>query len=129
MSIKDEISKLHRSDIYSLILFALYKIKDIPEYSTLSELAFILDKENLLKLCQYFGGITLQIPTIEELENMVYALILYEYVDVDKVELSTALKAIGVSKIKTKEIKELYQNLRHILDKYEFNHRSLNRES
>ena len=35
--IRDDLAKLSDNDIYSLILFALYKIKNIPEYSTLSE--------------------------------------------------------------------------------------------
>lgn len=26
------------------------------EYSSLSELAYILDKDNLLNLCEFFGG-------------------------------------------------------------------------
>ena len=52
------------------------KIKDLPEYSTLSELAYILDKKSLLKLCEYFGGITMTIPTIEDLENLTKSLLL-----------------------------------------------------
>ena len=77
MKIKTEIAKLKEMDVYSLMLFALYKIKDIPEFSTLSEMAYVLDKDNLLKLCEYFGGLTIKIPTVEELQSIIYALVLY----------------------------------------------------
>ena len=77
--LNNEISKLNEKETYSLILFALFKLMNIPEYSTLSELVYILDKETLLKLCGYFGGLTIKIPTIQELESIVYSLILYQY--------------------------------------------------
>ena len=48
--IKEELAKLKDSDIYSLIMFALFKIRDIPEYSAISELSYLLDKKNLLNL-------------------------------------------------------------------------------
>ena len=77
---KVEIDTLRDKDLYSLVLFALFKLRDIPEYSALSELAYILDKDNMLKLCEYFGGLTLKIPTIEELEGILYSLVLYQQV-------------------------------------------------
>ena len=79
MRIKEEVNKLKSQDIYSLMLFALFKLKDVPEYSSLSELVYILDKDSLLKLCEYFGGMTIKIPTIKELESMVYLLLLYQF--------------------------------------------------
>jgi hypothetical protein len=49
----------------------------VPDYMVLSELVYVLDKDNLLKLCEYFGGSTIKIPTIKELESIVYSLLLY----------------------------------------------------
>ena len=37
------LEELDKRDIYSLILLILYRLKEIPEYSTLSELVYILD--------------------------------------------------------------------------------------
>ena len=54
--IKNNLNKLTESDIWSFILFALFKMREIPEYTSLSELVYILDKTTLLKLCEYFGG-------------------------------------------------------------------------
>lgn len=74
---KVELDTLRDKDIYSLVMFALFKLRDIPEYSSLSELAYVLDRENMLKLCEYFGGLTIRIPTIDELESILYSLVLY----------------------------------------------------
>ena len=97
MRIKEELNKLKDVDVYSLMLFVLYKTINIPEYSTLSELAYILDKESLLKLCEYFGGMTIKIPTISELENLIYSLVLYQYVNVEHMDYDKAIQLIGHS--------------------------------
>ena len=65
MSIKQELNKLKEPDIWSLMLFVLYKVKDVPEFSGLSELAYIMDKKSFLKFCEYFGGCTIAVPKIE----------------------------------------------------------------
>lgn len=120
MRIKEEVNKLKSQDIYSLMLFALFKLKDVPEYSSLSELVYILDKDSLLKLCEYFGGMTIKIPTIQELESMVYLLLLYQYVNVDKIEYSEAIKLIGIESSKLRKIKSQYSEMCKILDLYDF---------
>ena len=118
--IKEKLSTLKEQDFYSLILFSLYKLKDIPEYSSLSELAYILDKESLLKLCEYFGGMTLKIPTIKELETLVYTLVLYQYVNIDNIKYDDAIKLIGYKSSDLRQVKINYHNLCDILDKYDF---------
>jgi hypothetical protein len=120
MRIKEEVNKLKSQDIYSLMLFALFKLKDVPEYSSLSELVYILDKGSLLKLCEYFGGMTIKIPTIKELESMVYLLLLYQYVNVENIEYSEAVKLIGIESSKLRQIKSQYAEMCKILDQYDF---------
>ncbi len=107
MRFKEELAKLRDTDIYSLILFSLYKLKDIKEYSTLSELAYILDKESLLKLCQYFGGLTIKIPTISELETLVYALVLYQKVNIDGESFKDVYTTMGYNTENMKDVKKL----------------------
>lgn len=124
MKIKTEIEKLKSIDIYSFMLFALYKIKDIPEYSALSELSYVIDKENLLKLCEYFGGVTIKIPTIEELESIVYALVLYQYVDIDKIPFEKAIKIITDSTENVKSVKLAYVQIKEILSNYSLTERA-----
>lgn len=120
MKIKDEVTKLKELDVYSLVLFALFKIKDIPEYSSLAEMVYILDKNSLLKLCEYFGGLTITIPTIDELESLVYSLVLFQLVDIDQVDYEEALSIIGHKSKDLRKVKSDYNSLKEILSKYEF---------
>ena len=123
---KTELDNLRTKDIYSLILFALFKLKDLPEYSSLSELAYILDKENLLKLCEFFGGMTITIPTMQELESIVYSLVLYQYVNIDGMEYNDAVQLLGKKSCDLRTVKSAYFKLVSILDKYDFNKRCEN---
>ena len=117
------IDTLKKRDVYSLMLFVLYKLRDIPEYSAISELAYVLDKDNLLKLCEYFGGITLTIPTIEELESIIHSLLLYQYVDIENMQYQDAIKLLDCDTESLRKVKSDYKKLVKILDKYSFNAR------
>ncbi len=88
---KKDFEQLKEKDIYSLLLFALYKLKEIPEYSTISELSYILDKDNLLTLLTYYGGMTIRIPTLREFKLVLNALLLYEYVHLEGIDFEKAL--------------------------------------
>lgn len=125
-TIKNELSKLKTTDIFSLLLFILYKIRDVEEYSTISELAYVLDKENLLNLCEYFGGITIRIPTIDELESILNSLLIYQYVNIDGHSYNDAIKKIGFDSHQLRKIKKDYNNIVAILDKYTFKSRDDN---
>lgn len=121
--IKTELEKLKKRDIYSLMLFALYKLRDVPEFSSLSELAYILDKDNLLKLCEYFGGLTVKIPTIEELESILCSLLLYQYVNIDRMNYSDAIELLGKNSGELRKIKSDYIKIVDILREYNFEER------
>ena len=124
MKIKENLLTLKETDMWSLVLFALYKVRDLPEMSTISELAYVLDKDSVLKLCEYFGGMTIKIPTVEELENLVYALVLYQYVNLGNMAYDDAIKLIGKDEIHLRAVKSAYSGLCKILDKYEFRGRT-----
>ena len=123
MSIKNELEKLKQLDIWSLMLFVLYNFQKIPEYSALSELAYILDQKSLLKLCEYFGGQTLRVPTIDELEDTIYAMLLYQYIDIEKIAPDEALLLLRLDKSKEKIVKNYYKILKHTLVEYEISSR------
>lgn len=124
MSIKDELGKLKEPDMWSLMLFVLYKVKEIPEFSGLSELAYILDKKNLLRFCEYFGGTTITVPTIEELEMLVYGLLLYQYVDIEHLLFEDAVELISRNNIDISTVKTNYHKIKNILQSYNFTPRS-----
>lgn len=122
MSIKSELSKFNETDIWSLLLFVLYKMKDTPDYSAISELAFVLDKKNLLRLCEYFGGCTITIPTVDDLESMIYGMLLYQRIDIEGMEFTDALSTLCRSDDRQKA-KLAYRSIKDTLDSYEISSR------
>ena len=123
MAIKRELEKLKQLDIWSLMLFVLYNFQKIPEYSALSELAYILDEKSLLKLCEYFGGQTIRIPTIDQMEETIYGMLLYQYVDIEKIPFEEAVLLLCVDKPKEKAVKNCYKTLKYVLSNYEISSR------
>lgn len=121
MSINKELDNLTESDIYSLMLFVLYKANEISEYSSLSQLSYILDKANLLKLCEFYGGTTIYVPTIYELETLLNALLLYQKVDIEFCDLEAELERLRATIGTTIEIKKFYLKIKEILTNYKFN--------
>lgn len=119
-NIKTKLEDLKSTDIYSMILFALYKLKDIPEYSTLSELVYILNKDSLMNLLTYFGGLTITIPTQNELKIVVNALLLYQFIQLENKDINEAIKLLDVDDTLIKDVKLTYLQLSEILDKYDF---------
>lgn len=113
-------SKLKQTDICSLMLFALYKMQDMPQYSTLSELAYTLDLQSLLKLCEYFGGLTIKIPTLDELELMINALILYQYINIEGLSYEESISKLDCKYYDIRVLKDTYVKLSEILSQYSF---------
>lgn len=106
------------------MLFVLFKVKDVPEYSGLSELAFILDKKNMLKFCEYFGGCTITVPRIEEFEMLLYGMLLYQYVDIEHRSLEEAIKLLNNDDLDTTILKQNYRKIKEVLADYQFTSRS-----
>ena len=123
MNIRTELNKLNEPDIWSMLLFALLKLRDCPEYSSISELAYILDRKGLLKLCEYFGGQTIKLPTITELEELLYGLLMYQYVDVEKQPLEDVLERFSV--VNRKSLKSTYTTIRTLMSEYTFTSRDV----
>ena len=118
-SVKANLNTLHLSDIYSLILFIIYKIQDIPEYAVLSELCYLLDGNNLTRLLTYFAGRTITIPTEEDFANMTSALLLYQYINLDGMSLVEAQsKLTDVTPKQKDKITEIYLKILPVMKQY-----------
>ena len=119
-SIKQNLNNLHLSDIYSLMLFVMYKLQDVPDYAAaLSELCYLLDGSNLTRLLTYFAGRTIQVPTNEEFANMSKALLLYQYINIDGHTLVEAQNRLeNVTAKQRDEITELYLKILPVMRQY-----------
>lgn len=123
MGVKSSLDKLQEKDIWSLMLFVMYKSQEVPEYAALSELSYILDRKNLLRFCEFFGGSTIRVPTIDELELYVYALLLYQYLDIEHLDLAQAVEKMGEKSVSTKAVQGVYNKLKRVLQDYSFSPR------
>ena len=110
-----DINKFKEEDIYSAMLYALYKLSNNKTYSTLSELIYILDKDNFLNLCSVLGGCTITIPTLEQLGNLTRALLVYQYTTVNNMPFIEACNLAGVEN-EDKEVVKLYKTIVEILE-------------
>lgn len=118
-SIKSSLNNLHLSDIYSLMLFILYKIQDLPEYAMVSELCYLLDGANLTRLLTYFAGKTITIPTADEFANVSKALLLYQYINIEGKSLTEAYsKLTDITPKQKDQITDIYLKLIPIMNQY-----------
>ena len=117
---REKLNSMKMTDVYSLVLFALFKLREIPEYSSLSELAYTLDGTSLFNFLEYFGGTTIKVPTLDEFRVIIEALLLYQYVNVEGIEYNQALNLMENAKSPMNEIKSCYSKLVTILKDYEF---------
>lgn len=117
---RKKLDEMKTTDVYSLVLFALYKLTGVSGYSSLSELAYILDRQSLFNLLEYYGGQTITIPTMADLRRVIDGLLLYQLVKFEGIGLNEALKTLDKTEEQQKDIKKVYADLVDILDRYDF---------
>lgn len=113
--LKTKLDNLKMDDVYSLILFALFRLKDDAKYSALSELAYILDRKSLINLLQYYGGLTIKIPTEEEFKNILDGLIIYQRCTLDDEEYKDVIKELNIPGYRLQAVKDVYLKLDELL--------------
>lgn len=113
----DNLKMMKENDIYSLILYAIYKCTKDPKYSTLCELIYTLDRESLMKLCSVFGGCTIKIPTIDQLKVYSSGLLVYNLINEGRT-LQAALKATGLDTDKYSEVLSVYHTIEEVMENY-----------
>ena len=127
-SIKKSLNNLHLSDIYSLMLFILYKVQEIPEYAVTSELCYLLDGANMTRLLTYFAGKTVTFPTESEMAVVTNALLMYQYINIDGETFVTAQNKLGDLTKKEKDaVTDLYVKLLPIIKQYNIDRSQIQR--
>ena len=127
-NLKQNLNTLQLSDVYSLMFFILYKVQDIPEYATVSELCYLLDGSNLTRLLTYCAGQTIKIPTESEISILANALLLYQYINVDGLSLTAAQEKLEDLTNKQKdEATKLYIKLIPVMNEYNISRSNFNK--
>ena len=127
-SIKKNLNNLHLSDIYSLMLFILYKVQEIPEYAVTSELCYLLDGANMTRLLTYFAGKTVTFPTESEMSIVSNALLMYQFINIDGETFVSAQNKLGkLTKKEQDKVTELYVKLLPIMKQYNIDRSQIQR--
>ncbi len=128
-SIKKDINNLHLSDIYSLMLFVLFKVQEVPEYALTSELCYLLDGANMTRLLTYFAGRTIKFPSASDLAIVTNALLMYQYINIDGESFVAAQNKLGdqLTKKEKDKITDLYVQLVPIMKQYNIDRSQLKR--
>lgn len=114
---KEQLNTLKYENVFDILLFVLYKLKDDEKYSTLSELAYLLDYQSLLKLCKMYGGLTIRIPTLDEIELIIHSLMLYD-MHLKGYRLDESIKLLNLETKKLDEIIESYNIIEKVMNNY-----------
>lgn len=116
--IDESLKTMKENDLYSLILYAIYKGTKDPKYSTLCELIYTLDRESLMKLCSIFGGCTIKIPTIDQLKVYSSGLLVYNLIN-EGYTLKAALNTTGLDTNRYSEVLDIYHTIEEVIKEYE----------
>lgn len=117
--ITKDLNTLEEKDLITIILYCIYKFTQDPNYATISELAYTLDKDSLYKLCSTFGGTTIKVPTLREYRNMVKVMLIFDYVNSDGLTFSEASEKAGVTDDELDSVTEMYSIMLKVLETYD----------
>ena len=124
-NIDKALEELNKQDIYSLILFVLYRLKNVSEYSILSELVYILDNDSFSRFMSYFEGQTIKIPKIQDLKDIVNALLFYEKKINSSLTDEEILNDLNIPKCESEKINSTLNLISEIVKEYDFKREGL----
>lgn len=119
--IAEHLAILNKKDTWSLLLFALYKLRDDPDWLTLSELSYILESDDLVRFLSYFEGLTITIPKLRDLRLMLATFTVYRLTAFEGIDLDAAIKGLNSDEFSKDEIKQTYLKVLNVVRDYEFN--------
>ena len=96
-NILKHLENINKNEVNSLLLWALFVYSNIPEYSNLSKLAYLLDEDSFFNFLSYYGGQTIKVPTVEEFKIVANALLLYYYINIQNIDYDDAVNQLLLS--------------------------------
>lgn len=123
-TVNELVSKMSEQDVYSIMLSLMYDLRKVPEYTTLSELCYLLDVDSFMKFIRYFGGQTIKVPTKEEFSDVVQILLLFQYYEIEKRPWKDAVALAGFDSNRGKSARNKLDKLKETFEKYNFGNRT-----
>lgn len=117
------LDRLTKEETMSVAIALLYSLKDDPKYSMISELPYIIDYDSFIKLIKYYGGMTIKIPTIEEINDILRILLLYQNFKVKKMDWKESLSLSGYTEDEGKLAQGKLAHFSKLLKKQEIGNR------
>lgn len=115
---KNFLDKMSKKDTYSLLMFVLFRLSSVEEYSILSQLMYLLDYNNFIKLIKYFAGQTIKVPTIAQLRELIHALVLYKDVNIDGLNFSKSVS--NIPEEFRSNVLDIYDSVVSVMEDYQF---------
>ena len=112
----NDLKALNEEDFINEILYLIYKLNGDSKYSTISELIYVLGKDNLFKLCSVFGGCEIKVPTLLELKLFIGAIYVYFVIHNDGGSFEKAFKDLNLDTSMKKVIYNIYSELENVND-------------
>ena len=122
-TISEIMSTMKERDIYSLMLSFLYDLRQVKEYTLLSELCYTLDQDSFYKFIDMFAGQTITVPTKEELTELIQVLRLFEYFEIEGRPWKESVQRAGLNSCEGKKATNKLNKLKETLKKYNFGNR------
>jgi len=79
-----------------------------------------MDDKTLIRFLQYFGGMTIKVPTLDEFEEMIRALTLYNKVQLEHEDFEDTVYHMGMGTQMKNHVLDLYKNLCNIMGDFNF---------
>jgi hypothetical protein len=113
------LNRISKEDTLSIATSLLYSLRGFPQYSITSELSYLLDYDSFIKLITYYGGMTIRIPSIDEINDIIKILLLYQYYTVEGIDWKDALEKSGFKQEESRSAQVKLTNLKKLLSEQE----------
>lgn len=124
MSTSNLLSKFMEPDVYAILCGYLFEFKEIPEYSILSELTYLLDSKSFINLIKYFEGQTVRIPTREEFQSAIKVLLLLQYFEIERKPWKESLQLAGFQTSEGRSAQKKLDKLKATIKNYNYTNRN-----
>lgn len=122
-NITNLLANFKKQDVYAVLCAYLFELRELPEYSTLCELAYLTDVNSFVRLMKYYEGQTIKIPTREEFQSAIRTLLLRQYYEVEQRPWKESLQLAGFQSSEGRAAQNRLNKLKEAISNYNYGNR------